>query len=179
MSQIILKNNPTLNNAELILQPQTLAYGLYRFVYTVSMVTSLMIESQSVDTFIEITRTNDCLIISSLKLNRPMFGTTIEITRGFNQEIQFNPYLFTYDIDNVAVITSLSFKYACQIVEANNQTQTLNKMTSFNIDTCFDTPLSNKTNIIKDHARFPEGFGLYLKIENSIFFGFLVESYDK
>jgi hypothetical protein len=48
-----------------------------------------------------------------------MYGGTIEITRGQNQTIQFNPYLFTYDIDNEAVITSLTFKYACQLIDAN------------------------------------------------------------
>ena len=59
------------------------------------------------------------LVLSSLRLSQPMYGGTIEITRGQNQQIQFNPYLFTYDIDNVAVKTSLKFKYSCQIIDSN------------------------------------------------------------
>jgi hypothetical protein len=140
MTQILLKNNPTINYAELIVQPHTLAYGLYRFVFTVSMSSASVMARESIDTFVEIQRTSDSLVISSLKLSRPMFGATIEITRGFNQVIQFNPYLFTYDVDNVCDVMQLTFDYSCQMVNATNQTSTLNKMT--NIDSCFDSPLS-------------------------------------
>jgi hypothetical protein len=59
------------------------------------------------------------LVLSTPRLSQPMYGGTIEITRGQNQQIKFNPYLFTYDIDSVAVITSLTFKYSCQLIESN------------------------------------------------------------
>jgi hypothetical protein len=36
--QIYLKTNPTLTYAELVVQPQTLSYGLYRIVFTASQI---------------------------------------------------------------------------------------------------------------------------------------------
>ena len=43
----------------------------------------------------------------------------LEISRGQNQIIAFNPFLFTYDIDGLTVITSLTFKYSCQVIDSN------------------------------------------------------------
>jgi hypothetical protein len=133
-TQIYLKTNPTLTYAELVLQPQTLSYGLYRIIFTATQIFSYSTEklSNSIDTFIRIVPSG--LVISSLRLSKPMFGGTIEITRGSNQAIQFNPYLFTYDIDGVAVITNLKFEYSCQIVnQAKNVTVRANTL-----DMCFN-----------------------------------------
>ena len=113
--QIFIENNPTINYAELVLQPQTLSYGLYKVVYSVIMTSTNL--TSSAETFFQIIPSG--LVLSSLNSKQPIYGGTIQITRGSNQQIQFNPYLFTYDIDNVAVITSLSFKYACQVLISN------------------------------------------------------------
>jgi hypothetical protein len=113
--QIVINNNPTINYADLVLQPQTLPYGLYRFVFTVKMSNTNCTDSTF--TYIQIIPSG--LVLSTLKLSQPIYGGTIEITRGQNQQIQFDPFLFTYDIDNVAVITSLTFKYSCQLIESN------------------------------------------------------------
>jgi hypothetical protein len=133
--QIYLNTNPTLAYAELVLQPQTLSYGLYRIVFTATQILSNSTNklSNSIDTFISIIPSR--LFISSLKLSKPMYGGTIEITRGSNQAIQFNPYLFTYDIDGMAVITSLKFEYSCQIVYQGTINATLRSNT---LDTCFN-----------------------------------------
>jgi hypothetical protein len=113
--KIQIQNNPTLNYAELVLQPKTLSYGLYRFVFTVTMLNIDV--SKSIDTFIQIIPSG--LVLSTLKLSQPMFGGRIEIYRGLNQPILFSPFLFTYDIDAIAVITSLTFKYTCQLIDSN------------------------------------------------------------
>ena len=133
--QIYLNTNPTLAYAELVLQPQTLSYGLYRIVFTATQILPNSTEklSNSIDTFIEIIPSG--LVISSLRLSKPMYGGTIEITRGSSQSIQFNPYLFTYDIDGVAVITSLKFEYSCQIVNQATINATIRSNT---LDTCFN-----------------------------------------
>ncbi len=60
---IVLKNNPTINYAELILQPQTLPYGLYRVVYTLTMTATNFIDSSQ--TFIQIITSG--LVLSTLK----------------------------------------------------------------------------------------------------------------
>ena len=108
------KNNPTIDYAEFVIQPQTLTYGLYRFVFTSRMND---MESSQIDTFVKIIPSG--LVLSTLSLSQPMYGGTIEITRGWNQTIKFNPFLNKYDIDSVAVITALSFKYSCQIIDSN------------------------------------------------------------
>ena len=113
---VTLKNNPTLNYAELALQPKTLSYGLYKFEYNVTMQIDSNLTSLDF-TYLKIVPSG--LVLSTLKLSQPMYGGTIQITRGQNQIIQFDPFLFTYDIDGIAVITSLPFKYACQIIDSN------------------------------------------------------------
>ncbi len=132
--QIILKNNPTLSYSELVLQPQTLSYGVYRILFTMTSIglNSTKYTNQD-ETFIEIKPSG--LIISSLKLSKPIYGGTIEITRGSSQSIAFNPYIFTYDIDNVAVISTLTFNYSCQIVQ-QTQTAVIEPAT---LDSCFSS----------------------------------------
>lgn len=114
--QVTLTNNPTINYAELVLQPNTLDYGIYQIIYKVTMLNTgpTLYESQ-IDTFIKIVPSG--LILSSLSQSQPMYGGTIEITRGLAQTIAFDPFLFSYDIDAVAVITSLTFKYYCQVID--------------------------------------------------------------
>jgi hypothetical protein len=105
-----------LNYAELVLKPQTLDYGLYRFVFTVTMLNTAQ-QGQAI-AFLRIIPSG--LVLSTLRQSQPMFGGKIEIYRGENQKIDFDPFLYTYDIDSVAVISSLSFKYTCQIIDSDN-----------------------------------------------------------
>jgi hypothetical protein len=137
---ILIKNNPTFTNQDLVLQPQTLDYGLYRFYFSVTFksnsLTNINMSTLNLDTFLSIIPSG--LVLSTLKLSQPMFGGTIEITRGTNQSIDFDPFLFTYDIDSKAVITSLSFKYSCQIV--NDQGETIGLVNDSNTNiTYLDT----------------------------------------
>jgi hypothetical protein len=117
---IILINNPTIYYSDLVIQPKTLAYGLYRCVLDVTMNTknhTSQVSSQ-IDTYIRIVSSQ--IVISSLKLSQPMFGGTIEITRSLNETIEFDPYIHSYDIDELVVISTLSFKYACQVLDSND-----------------------------------------------------------
>ena len=118
LQQIILNTNPTINYAQLVIQPKTFPNGLYRFVYTLTMTnTDSTIFTSQVDTFVNIIPSG--LVLSSLSLSQPMYGGTIEISRGQSQSIAFNPFLFTYDIDGISIITSLTFKYSCQVIDSN------------------------------------------------------------
>ena len=114
--EIFIKNNPTIYYSNLVLQPQTLDYGLYRILLSVKIINanSSLILKSDVETFIRIIPSG--LVLSTLRQTQPMFGGAIEITRGLHQPIEFDPFLFTYDIDSIAVITSLSFKYSCRII---------------------------------------------------------------
>ena len=119
INKIELFDNPTINYAQLVIQPQTLNYGLYRFVYMVTMsyTRNSSLFSSQVSTYVKIEPSG--LIISSLSLRQGIYGGTIEISRGQQQPITFNPYLNSYDIDSILVITTLSFKYSCQLIDSN------------------------------------------------------------
>ena len=148
LNSIKLINNPTINYAELVIQPKTLLYGLYRFVYTV-IINNL---TYKVDTFVQIVPSG--LVLSTLSLSKGIYGGSIKITRGQNQSILFNPFLNSYDTDSLLVITTLNFKYSCQIIDSNVEsghpkipgTNTLIYMDDFNYNTslqslqkCFNT----------------------------------------
>jgi hypothetical protein len=114
-TEIQLKNNPTIYYAELVLQPQTLDYAIYHIYFSVTFkLNENNLTMLNVDTYLRVNASG--LALSTLKLNKPMFGGMIEITRGLNQTIDFDPFLFTYDIDGKAVITQMSFRYTCQLV---------------------------------------------------------------
>ena len=100
------------------MQPKTFSLGLYRFVFTLTMLNpdGTTLTSQ-VDTFVNIIPSG--LLLSTLSLSQPMYGGSIEISRGQAQPISFNPFLFSYDLDAIAVITTLSFKYACEVIDSN------------------------------------------------------------
>jgi hypothetical protein len=119
INKIELFNNPTINYAQLVIQPQTLNYGLYKFVYVVTMSYTLnsTVFSSQVSTYVKIEPSG--LILSSLSLRQGIYGGTIEISRGQQQTITFNPYLNSYDIDSILVITTLKFKYSCQLIDSN------------------------------------------------------------
>ena len=106
-------NDPSTTTSEIVIQPKTFSYGLYRFVYTVKK-DCLYSE---VDTFVRIQPSG--LMISTLNQMVGSYGGKIEITRGSRQSIKFNPFLNTYDLDSLATIRSLTFKYACQVVDSN------------------------------------------------------------
>jgi hypothetical protein len=150
-TEIQIQNNPTLNYAELVLQPQTLDYATYHIYFSVTFkLNENNLTKLTVDTFLRVNASG--LALSTLKLSKPMFGGMIEITRGRNQTIDFDPFLFTYDIDGKAVITQLSFRYTCELV-INGMTSMTNliyldeaaKNTSFT-SSCFSS-LGNLLNV--------------------------------
>lgn len=115
-TKIFIYNNPTINYAEFVLQPRSLSYGLYKLIYSVTMISNINL-TNSVFSYIKIVPSG--LVLSTLKASQPFYGGTIGITRSQNQIIQFDPYLFTHDLDGLAVISSLTFKYSCQIIQSN------------------------------------------------------------
>ncbi|RNA25491.1 polycystin-1-like isoform X2, partial [Brachionus plicatilis] len=109
---VYLADNPTVNYAELVIQPNTLALGLYKIIYRVSMLFNSVYTSQS-ETFIEIVPSG--IVISSLV---GQFGDGIyEIARGINQPIVLNPVMYSVDLDGKARMSSLRFIYFCKVIE--------------------------------------------------------------
>ena len=109
-------SNPTVNYADLVVQPNTFNYGLYRFVYRVVMLNTRNAQFQEeVDTFIRIVPSG--LVVSSIAGSQTTGGGTYEITRGSKQAIVLNPVLYSFDLDGVKAISGLEFKFYCQVIE--------------------------------------------------------------
>lgn len=116
IGQISLTANPTSAYAELVIDPNTLSYNLYRAVYRVSM-TFNSIYTNEVETFFEVAPAG--LVISTL-YGAPG-GGTFETSRGIGQSIQLDPVTYSSDIDGVAKISSLKFSFFCQVIDNNVQ----------------------------------------------------------
>ena len=100
-------------SSELIIQPYTLEYGLYKFIFS----SSLCDLHSEIETYVKIIPSG--LVLSTLDQSDGMYGGLIEISRGMNQEIKFNPFINSYDLDGGVDINLLSFKYACQLIDSN------------------------------------------------------------
>ena len=110
-SQVTLVNNPTIDYAEIVIQPNSLTYGLYKFIYQVSMYggnTGIFVSQ--IDTFVKIVPTG--IAVMSLA------NGVSEISRGLQQEIVLDPTTFSYDMDYLVSPKLLTFKFYCQILDA-------------------------------------------------------------
>ena len=119
-NSVSLTDNPTVEYGELVIQPNSLSYGLYRFNLKVSMLNTRNGLFQSeLDTFVRVEPSG--LVLSVLANAKIPAGGTYEISRGLEQAVEFNPYFFSYDVDGIVAVASLGFKYYCQVIELGVQ----------------------------------------------------------
>ncbi|RNA30190.1 polycystin-1-like isoform X2 [Brachionus plicatilis] len=113
ISQIDLSGNPTEKNAEIVIRPNTLSYGLYKFVYFTRMTGSNLMgrnfESR-IDTYVRVVPTG--IVVWGLK------GGVAERRLGIEQELEFTPTAFSFDQDSLVSILSLKFKFFCTVVDS-------------------------------------------------------------
>ena len=134
--------NPTAQLPELVLQSNTLAYGLYQFKFQVDLTlsTSQVAMSNSIETFIQI-------VPSGLNVIAIQNGIQSQLI-GYNQAFSLSPANFTVDLDNLILPSSLSFQFYCQTIQLNDNSKTSNQLnlqtyksnTSLSMkwnDTCF------------------------------------------
>ena len=58
--------------------------------------------------------------LSSKSTNRSRRATNNIRQKSFHkQNIPFNPFINSYDLDSIALISTLYFKYSCQIIDSN------------------------------------------------------------
>ena len=109
-AQVKLTNNPTVNYAEIVIQPNSLSYGLYRFLYQVSMSgPNTVAFMNQIDTYIKIIPSGIVVSAFNNGLN--------EIRRGLSQNIVLDPVTNSYDLDNLISTSALNFKFYCQILD--------------------------------------------------------------
>lgn len=108
--------NPTINNAEFVLQPGTFDYGLYRIVYTVTMQSPPGIVLAHINSFQSQAITNLRIAASGIVV-KAIAGTTSQIHIGTAQALSLDPVLYSYDIDGVASMSALTFLFYCAVVD--------------------------------------------------------------
>lgn len=113
ISQIDLSNNPTEKNSEIVIRPNILRFGLYKFVFNVRMIGSSLLGRRfesSIDTYLRVVPTG--IVVWGLK------GGVAERRLGMNQELKFTPSKFSFDQDGLVSISSLKFKFYCTVVDS-------------------------------------------------------------
>ena len=113
LTQVNLTNNPTVNFAQIVIKPNTLNYGLYSFVYQVTMTGGPEPFINQIQSFVQIVPTG--FVVFTFP------NGMAEITRGMNQIINLNPVQYSYDKDNLTPAKSLNFKFYCQILDQGVQ----------------------------------------------------------
>lgn len=128
-SSITLANNPTLNYADLVIQPNILNYGVYKIVYQVTMAYDSVYTSQ-VETFIQIKPSG--LLISTL--NDITSAGTYELQLGANQSLTLDPVSYSTDIDSIADISRLNFSFYCRVIDSGVSDDYLSLNYGINLD---------------------------------------------
>jgi hypothetical protein len=109
VQSIDLTSNPTSNSPGLVMQANTLAYGTYEFIYQVNINVPGMNSggsfTSSISTYIQIVPTG--LAIFALQ------NGISTILIGYGQTQVLDPTKYSFDFDNVASISTLSYKYYC------------------------------------------------------------------
>lgn len=113
---VTFKNNPTVNQSELVIRSNTLFYGLYRISHTVLLEVDTgyvkninnLFES-SLDTYVQIVPTG--IAVFGLENGNDY------ILIGNNQSLTVNPLVNSYDMDFLIKTSSLEFKFYCFIYD--------------------------------------------------------------
>ena len=116
-----LSANPTAQSSEIVMQANTLAYGLYQFRFRVDVTLSTsLVLSNTIETYIQIVPTG-------LNVFAIQNGIQSQLI-GYNQEFILNPVEYTVDLDNLISPSSLTFQFYCRTTQLNANTQTSNRI---------------------------------------------------
>jgi hypothetical protein len=155
LASINLSTNPSYQSTELVIQRNTLAYGLHKFTFKVDITiiigaTNILL-SNEMTTFVEIIPTG--LVV--LGLEDAVYDTLI----GSNQSFNFDPSRYSFDLDDLIASSSFEFKFYCMPINTS-ETNTLSNQPKWDLltfksnsslllsknQTCFTS--NSKTNFI-------------------------------
>ena len=113
---IDISSNPTKSNSELVFKPNTLSYGIYKLYFK-----NTIIFNSNQQVFTDITQYIE-IIPSGIQVIAFENGIK-EKSYGYEQNIEFNPGLFSIDYDLLAQPSNLNFTYYCRPGISNNLNQ--------------------------------------------------------
>jgi hypothetical protein len=107
-----LANNPSIVSTELYIQENTLSYGLYEVIHEVNVTKTV---------YPYVTATNSAysyfkIVPTGLVINGIENGIT-SVVIGSNQEFYLTPTNYSYDLDELADLSSLNYKYYCRTID--------------------------------------------------------------
>ena len=139
-----LSANPTAQSSELVIQPYTLDYGVYKITFLVEITVELYgLLSNTVDTYIEIVPTGLAVFAIENGISSQLIGSS--------QSLILNPVAYSSDLDNYVAISSLTFEFYCTVLNTNDINPPIEQATSLRTfktkqltmtwnETCFNSP---------------------------------------
>lgn len=103
----------TWNKSDLVIQPNTLDYGLYKFIFEVTQydnITAKIGNSSQIETYIKIVQTD--LGIFGLP------GGMSQVSIGSAQSIHLNPANYSLDYDFNSNLNKLKFNFSCRAIDS-------------------------------------------------------------
>jgi len=108
-----INNNPTIYSSTLVLQSNTLDYGVYefKFIVKITMTNDGSVFSNDISTYVQVIPTG--LVVNALQ------NGLQSMLIGSNQTLTFNPAMYSFDMDNFISPQLLEFKFFCQKVNTS------------------------------------------------------------
>ncbi len=118
VSKIDLSSNPTWQSTSLVIQANTLAYGLYAFNFqtnvTITKTISDVFLTNNIATYVQITPTG----LAVYGLENGVSGLLI----GSQQSFSLKPALYSLDLDSLIKPSSLQYKFYCFTISQGSNT---------------------------------------------------------
>ena len=108
-----LKSNPTIYAPTLVIQGNALGYGIYKFSLTLKIVLSKNAYNYQSERYFEV-------IPSGITVFGLENGNT-QAYIGKNQSFELNPPKYSFDLDMLTEMSSLTFKFYCYITPTGTQ----------------------------------------------------------
>ena len=108
-----ISSNPSSYSSELVIQSNTLDYGMYEIQFQVDItMEDVIFNSTMAKTYVQ--------IIPSGLVVYPFKNGVSNIKIGSQQSLILNPILNSFDFDNLVDISSLKFKFYCKTIHLNS-----------------------------------------------------------
>ena len=113
ISNVDLSANPSTATSQLVIQANTLSYGLYEIKYTVSITDSTnSVLTASTYVYVNIVPTG--IIVYALQ------NGVLSISIGTAQSLTLQPNTYSFDADQVVSPSSLTFTYNCRTKDSSS-----------------------------------------------------------